>query len=490
MIWLIVGTIELLAGLVAGIIATNPSYMDRYGYEDLLPIILSAIGVLVGMGIANVLIAYYLPRGRRRTWQIAVVISLLHIALGAVTIFTLIEGWFVTIGSTNSIKVMSVLAYTAVGAVLLVLLCKTRVRENLGIHFVSRKKALISACMIIAVVVVPTFTIFYSYGYSTGIFALQVTDYADRDRFESSSAWYIPEGANEWSIAADMPTPRDEPVAGVIENKIYLVGGHDASTLATDKVEVYDAKSNTWSEVKELPIALDHVGVASYQAKLYVIGGFTADFRVSNTLFIYDPDTNEWTRGKDMPTARSSVTAQFINGILYVVGGWNDDPLSVNEAYDPATDTWVSKTPMPTARDHHASGVVDGKLYVIGGRQGSLWANVNANEEYDPEKDEWSTKAPIPSYRAGITAVSLPDSIYVFGGENPVRAFDNNEQYIPSLNKWIIRDSMPTARHGLASAAVDGNIYLIGGSVTQGFSPTSKNEVFTPIDWRTSENGN
>jgi N-acetylneuraminic acid mutarotase len=484
-IWLILGIVEVCVGLVAIPIVTNPSLLDRYGYKDLLPVIFSAIGILVGTGIADILVAHYLPR--RRNWKTAIAISLLHIAVGTTAFITIMQGWFVLLVPPTSIRIIGVLAYIVVGVVLLILLSRRRVRDYLEIHYTSKKKTIISICAIITVVTIPTFTIFYGYGYSTGIFAMQAT-YADRDHFESLYTWFIPEGADEWSITTDMPTPRDEPAAVVIENKIYVVGGRDASTFATDKVEVYDAKSNTWSEAKELPIALDHIGVASYHGKLYVVGGLTRDFRVSNALFIYDSHTNEWVHGKYMPTARGSVTAQFVDGILYAVGGWNGKPLRINEAYDPATDTWISKAPMPTARDHHASGVINGKMYVIGGRQGSLWTNVNVNEEYDPEKDEWSTKAPMPSYRGGITAVHLSDSIYVFGGENPVRTFDNNEQYIPSLDKWIIRENIPTARHGLTSAAVDGNIYIIGGSVTPGLFPGGKNEVFKPLDWRTSEN--
>ncbi len=292
------------------------------------------------------------------------------------------------------------------------------------------------------------------------------------------------EGVNEWSTEADMPTPRTEVTASAIGSRIYVVGGFDASGGTTDVIEVYDPRSNTWSGGKKLPIALHHASAASYAGKLYVVGGYSEGWIASNTLFIYDLLTNEWIRGRDMPTPRGALTAQFINGILYAVGGWNGAPLSVNEAYDPATNSWTAKAPMPTAREHLASGVVDGKLYVVGGRQGSLQSNLNVNEEYNPTNNKWVTKASMPSNRGGIVAASLSDSIYVFGGETPTRTFYNNEQYIPLLDTWIVRERMPTARHGLAAAEAGGSIYVIGGGVNPGLSISTKNEVFTPVDWK------
>jgi N-acetylneuraminic acid mutarotase len=142
---------------------------------------------------------------------------------------------------------------------------------------------------------------------------------------------------------------------------------------------------------------------------------------------------------------------------------------------------------MPTARDHLTSGVVDGKLYVIGGRQNPL-TNLDVNEEYDPINDKWTTRAPMPSDRGAIDAASLSDSIYVFCGETPTITFANNEQYIPSLDIWIVREDMPTARTGCAVAEVGGSIYVIGGNTKPPytiFSPTTKNEVFTPLSWKT-----
>jgi N-acetylneuraminic acid mutarotase len=481
--WFILGAAQLCVGLVALPFLTSSELMSLYGYTEVLPIILSIIGILVGMGIASILISFCLQKAKNHVWKIAVTVSLFYIALGTAAIFAIMQKWFFPILHLSSPRTLGMLVYIAIGVVLLLLLTRKHVRKHFKVHYASKNKAVISACIFVIIVTVTTFAIFYSYGYSRGIFAMETSDHMNTRNFESPL--YILEGMNEWSTGKDMLTPREESSAAVIENRIYAVGGFHANGVSTNKVEVYDTKTNTWSAVKDLPLALDHPGVASYEGKLYVVGGMSRDVNGFGTLFIFDPVTNEWTRGADMPTPRGALTVQFVNGILYAVGGWNGEPLRVNEAYDPVTNTWATKSPMPTARDHLGSGTVNGKLYAIGGRYESWWRNFSVNEEYDPEKDKWSTKAPMPSPRGGLAVVSLSESIYVFGGENPLRALHYNEQYVPSLDKWLIRENMPTARHAMASAVVDGKIYLIGGSNNPGLSVVANNEIFSPVDWRT-----
>ncbi|MFY3740371.1 MAG: putative membrane protein [Candidatus Nitrosomirales archaeon] len=490
-LWCVLGALVVIFGLAGLLITVNLSSIDPYGYKDWQSIIYSGIGIVLTIGITSVLIGYGLLRTKKYMWKIAVVVSLFYIALGIAAIFAIPLGWYSGIVSPTSLSAMRIFACMAAGVIPFTLLMRKSVQEYFGIHYRSKKGVVISLCVIVAIVTVPTATAFIGFAYTSGAFATHAVD--DMDKISSNEQYTLssPAGAKEWSIAADMPTPRDECGAASIESKIFVVGGYGANISTIDTVEVYDTISKTWIEGKELPVALTHAAVTSYQGKLYVVGGLNLDAKASNTLFILDPLTNEWARGQDMPTARGALTVQFVNGILYAVGGWDGTSLRVNEAYDTVTNTWASRAPMPTPRDHLASGVVDDKLYVIGGRQGNLLTNQNVNEQYDPASDKWSTKAPMPSHRAGLTAASLSDSIYVFGGENLVRAFPNNEQYIPSLDMWIGRELMPTARHGLASAEAGGNIYVICGSVIPGTLVSGKNEVFTPLDWRTiSENGN
>jgi N-acetylneuraminic acid mutarotase len=496
-LWCTFGALGIFFGLSA--LQFVQSAIHSVYYLDVMPIVILGICIILGMGIIYLVIGYGVLKGRRWGWKTAVGISLLSISFGIVMIYPVIVA---TPSLGNILSVFPILLYTplarslslslvliiakpafiVVGVVLLALTMKKSVREYFKAEYEHGRNKISARILTIAAVVMGITVATIGYGYATGLFGLEYTD----DGKNSTAP-----ATNEWSIAANLPTPRHELRAAAIGDKIYAVGGFTTSPSSnTNSLEIYDVETNTWSRGKELPMKLDHVGIDSYQGKLYVVGGFAEHFPVpqtpTNTLFIYDPVTDEWTRGADMPTRRGALTAKFVNGILYAVGGLDHIALPVNEAYDPRTNTWTIKAPMPTPREHLASGVVDGKLYVMGGIQGSELTILDVNEEYDPISDKWITKAPMPSRRGSIDAASLSDSIYIFCGEGFTRTFSSNEQYVPSLDMWIIREDMPTARAGCAVAEVEGSIYVLGGNLVPpytAFSPSGDNEVFTPVDW-------
>jgi N-acetylneuraminic acid mutarotase len=287
-----------------------------------------------------------------------------------------------------------------------------------------------------------------------------------------------------WTTGSSMPTPRTEFDAALLNDEIYIIGGHTEHKV-TDIVEVYSPTLDKWANnVQQLHVELDHSAVAAHNGKLYLLGGFVEEPEIpQNLLLIYDPLTNKWQEGASMPTPRGGLTAQFVNGILYAIGGSHTDKgdqLSVNEAYDPVTNRWTEKAPMPTSRHHLTSAVVDGKIYVIGGRQTTLLTNLNTNEMYDPEKDRWVKLEPMPTKRSGMAAASIDDRIYVFGGEKEKGgSFDKNEKYNVRTNEWTQEAPMPIGRIGLEAVAYIDKIYVIGGKLNTPYSTvTGVNEIF------------
>jgi N-acetylneuraminic acid mutarotase len=292
-----------------------------------------------------------------------------------------------------------------------------------------------------------------------------------------------------WSTAVNMTTSRSEITGDILNGKIYVIGGVNATGKNLAIVETYDPIKDQWITVAPLPESRDHAAAAAYNSKLYVVGGYDGMRKPSNKLFIYDPAINKWQEGKPMPTARGALTAQFVNGILYAIGGNSSMPLNANEAYDPQSTSWTQKAPMLTARHHIASSIVNGKIYVFGGRQldnsSRFVVTVNTNEMYDPQKNTWTALEPMPSNRGGIAASNSSNGhIYVFGGEHPpgsidtIRLFYNNEKYDPKTNKWTSEPPMLTARHGLVALTIGDKIYVIGGGVKPGLSVSKTNEVF------------
>jgi N-acetylneuraminic acid mutarotase len=254
----------------------------------------------------------------------------------------------------------------------------------------------------------------------------------------------------------------------------------------TPLLEEYDPSTDQWASKTPMPVGLHHVGVGVIEGRLYVIGGYRhvglSVWDPVATVFAYDPSTDTWAERAAMPTARGALSVTVHGGKLYAIGGYDRTSNSaVVEVYDPVQNVWASRAPLPTPRDHLATATVAGKLYAIGGRlKGNYQLNLAVMEMYDPITDSWTHVADLPTARSGITAAEVAGRIYVFGGEGGGGTFRKNEAYDPAGDSWQAMAPMPTARHGLGSAVVDGRIYVLSGGPTPGGSFSNLNEVFTP----------
>jgi N-acetylneuraminic acid mutarotase len=175
-----------------------------------------------------------------------------------------------------------------------------------------------------------------------------------------------------------------------------------------------------------MPTARSALAVGVVEGKIYVIGGLTTRGAAPlGTVEAYDPVTDTWEPKSAMPTPRGAAGASVVNGKIFVIGGSLQPPsgpaLSVVETYDPQTDTWAQRPSMPTARAGLGCVAVQGRIYAIGGQNGSMiLATV---EEYDPATDTWATWADmwstdpaIPTRRWALSASEVNGRIYAIGG--------------------------------------------------------------------------
>lgn len=205
------------------------------------------------------------------------------------------------------------------------------------------------------------------------------------------NVWEYDPAADTWKALPPLPTKRGSPVAAVVGGKIYVIGGasvHPGSKetsihparphRAMDTNEMYDPATNKWETRSPMPTARNHAAVGVVNDKIYVIGGrLGAGFitRASNTDIVeaYDPATDQWgALLAPMPTARSAVAWGTHKGKIYVAGGEvRNATLSATyravEAYEPASNRWTSLPPMEIARHGLAGDIVGGKLHLVSG---------------------------------------------------------------------------------------------------------------------------
>jgi N-acetylneuraminic acid mutarotase len=163
-------------------------------------------------------------------------------------------------------------------------------------------------------------------------------------------------------------------IPGSQETAVYPTRPH----MSVGTVEEYDPASNTWRERSAMPTPRNHAAIGVVNGKIYVIGGrvgaafigLASDISVVEE---YDPATDQWSGPRArMPIARSAIGAGVDGGRIYVAGGEYQDPhmmatFRAVEAYDPASNTWTEMPPMPVSRHGLAVGVIGNRLHVISG---------------------------------------------------------------------------------------------------------------------------
>ena len=119
-----------------------------------------------------------------------------------------------------------------------------------------------------------------------------------------------------------MPSARYFFSAGVVNNKIYVIGGSSSGPNDTlSAVEEYDPALDTWAQKAEMPPASARFGPGTsvINNKIFVIAG-AAGFEVSPLVNIYSPADDTWKRLPDMPNPRAG-SASTVNGKIYFIGG-------------------------------------------------------------------------------------------------------------------------------------------------------------------------
>jgi N-acetylneuraminic acid mutarotase len=89
---------------------------------------------------------------------------------------------------------------------------------------------------------------------------------------------YTPGGT--WADRAPMPTGRGGTACGVIDDRIFVVGGEgnpDTTTHVFPDVEAYTPATNTWEQLSPMVTPRHGMGAAAWGRALFVPGGATQD---------------------------------------------------------------------------------------------------------------------------------------------------------------------------------------------------------------------
>jgi N-acetylneuraminic acid mutarotase len=254
-----------------------------------------------------------------------------------------------------------------------------------------------------------------------------------------------------WTTKASMPTARSGFAVSVYQNKIYCIGGTtgDGDTVVsgfTGVTEVYDPATDTWETKLSMPTPRADLCAGVVNGKIYCIGGkkywgVEPFYQELNATEVYDPVRNSWRTESPMPIPVLGAASAVLDGKIFVIGGsrhfqagWDLSTVNSNQVYDPENDTWSTQMELPKAVSYAAAEATSGvtapkKIYFAGGSNQAMYSTVTYT--YDSADNEWSTVSSMPTPRVYLGFAVIDDILYAIGGWDGVDGVDANEQYIP-----------------------------------------------------------
>ena len=185
---------------------------------------------------------------------------------------------------------------------------------------------------------------------------------------------------------ADLPIFSGQGVSGVIAGKLYVLPGICStdsfpdpgycSKRPTRRLFRYDPATNRWATRPWAPHFHAQGAAGVIQDKLYVVGGASAD------LDVYDPATNTWQTLAPIPTGGPAIGA-VLSGKLFVIVGSSDGNLRSYE-YNPSTNVWRARAAPAFAHEGVVRVTLDGSSYLLaaGGGHGFELDTPNVSELY------------------------------------------------------------------------------------------------------------
>ncbi|KAF8369506.1 hypothetical protein HHK36_032475 [Tetracentron sinense] len=208
--------------------------------------------------------------------------------------------------------------------------------------------------------------------------------------------WRFDPVLNVWSEVTSMSMGRAYCKTGILNNKLYVVGGVSrgrGGLTPLQSAEVFDPRTGIWSEVPSMPFSRAQVlptafladmlkpiatGMTSYRGKLCVPQSlYSWPFFVDVGGEIYDPETNSWIEmpigmGEGWPARQAGTKLSVVvDGELYAFDPSSSLDSGKIKIYDYQEDAWkvvVGKVPICDFTDSESPYLLAaflGKLHVI-----------------------------------------------------------------------------------------------------------------------------
>ena len=259
----------------------------------------------------------------------------------------------------------------------------------------------------------------------------------------------------------------------VYNNFLYVLGGCTSQCAhgesAVNSVLRYDPRFNTWHQVAPMNNKRAYFFAGVLDNKLYAIGGKFKEGSLA-TGERYDPATDKWEAIPSMPSAYHAHAGAVYGNHIYVSGGYSNNHFTPDlQRYEPATHSWEDMTPMLSPRGWHVMCVMQDKLLAFGG------CTLNANQQalpvlqsecYDPATDQWTIVAPLAISHKEASCVVYQEHVYVLGGYNVQTKTGQKmvSRYDPLTGTWETVGALPQSKTGVGYCVLKVPTYNLDGT--------------------------
>ncbi|GMH23991.1 hypothetical protein Nepgr_025834 [Nepenthes gracilis] len=191
------------------------------------------------------------------------------------------------------------------------------------------------------------------------------------DRNPTSDVWILNTESNEWEMGPKMQVGREFSAAGVVNGKIYVIGGCVVNSRARSMnwAEVFDPITSLWSAVPSPTVLRDGLMHASAVVDGRIYG------MADRGGVVFDPSLEEWNPVSKRLDLGWRGRAAVVAGILY-----SYDFLGKIKGFDVVEDVWKELRGVEKDLPKFLSGAT---MTSIGGRLLVLWEGKGKGKEIE-----------------------------------------------------------------------------------------------------------
>ncbi|HEX3669385.1 MAG TPA: PQQ-binding-like beta-propeller repeat protein, partial [Acidimicrobiia bacterium] len=188
--------------------------------------------------------------------------------------------------------------------------------------------------------------------------------------------------------------------------RVWVIGGYDGSSLATDVLTTRDGRS--FSTAARLPVPVRYPAVTTVGGTIYVFGGETTAGHPTNAIQSIDAVTGRARVIGHLHQALAHASAVAIGSRVYILGGTSrSGPTAAIVAFDPRRGSVTRAGQLPAPVTNAAAAVIGGNGYLVGGI-GSSGAAVRSVIALQPRRVHATAHpqrpAPTPAAEASSSA--------------------------------------------------------------------------------------